>query len=348
MYFGASMRAYLSILFLAFFTLSGSAQDLYIQQEGGKLFLGHKVAAKENWYSIGRMYNVSPKEMAPFNNTPLDKGLSIGQQIKVPLTSANFSQSGQPAVDEVFVPLYHKVKEKEGLYRISQMYNKVSPDLLKSWNKLKTDEISVGSQLVVGYLRVKQNLSPLANEGQLRIKDAPVAKQTKTEPIKENQPAKQGNAPATGKETTAANKEVNTPTTGNPSNPPESNPPTSNTSVPNNSTVQTTPGNEGVFAALYNEQTKGHSGNKLNGQGAVFKSTSGWKDGKYYVLMNKVTPNTIIKVTLLSTKKVVYAKVLGEIPPGTQNDGLLIRLSSAASAQLQAPPEGRFDILLEY
>jgi len=74
----------------------GMAQtyDLNVQKEGSKLFLDHTVAPKENWYSIGRLYNISPKEIAPFNGTTLDKPLSIGEHLKVPLEAVNFSQDG--------------------------------------------------------------------------------------------------------------------------------------------------------------------------------------------------------------------------------------------------------------
>jgi LysM repeat protein len=306
-----------------------SAQNLAIQNEGEKLYLNHKVAAKENWYSIGRIYNASPKEIAPFNNTTLDKGLAIGQQIKIPLTSANFLQSGQQAVDEVLVPLYHKVKEKEGLYRISQMYNKVSTEQLKAWNKMKSDELSIGTDLIVGYLKVKQDLSPLAKNGQ-RSMTGPVAKATNTT----TEPTKQTNTPPV-KEVAAKPDPTRKPETE------------TATPVSVSRTVADAPGTEGAFAGLFADQTKNNPSNKLSGQAASFKSTSGWKDGKYYVLMNKVTPGTIIKISSASSNKTVYAKVLGEIPPGKENEGLLIRLSNAATAQLQMP-EGRFDVQLQY
>jgi LysM repeat protein len=347
MYFGDSMRANLILIFLFFLVVSGSSQDLNILQEGGKLYLNHKVAPKENWYSIGRVYNTSPKEIAPFNNTSLEKGLAIGQQIRIPLNANNFAQSGQPGVDEVFVPLYHKVKEKEGLYRVSQIYNKVSPELLKSWNKLKSDEISVGSELVVGFLRVKQDLSPLAAKGQQQISGESQAKQAKPEGAKETAPAKPVNAPATEKGNNATSKTVSPPAPVSNSKPGQATQPPATTNNPKTTPVQEGPGTEGVFASLYADQTKGNPGTKIGGQGATFKSTSGWKDGKYYVLMNKVAPGTIIKITLPSTNKVVYAKVLGEIPPGTENEGLLIRISNSASAQLQAP-DGRFEVQLQY
>lgn len=326
------MKLYLSLFFIAFQGFALNAQNLNIQHEGEKLFLSHKVAPKDNWYSIGRVYNASPKEIAPFNNTSLDNGLSIGQQIKIPLTASNFIQSGQPGVDEVLVPLYHKVKEKEGLYRISQVYNKVPSDQIKAWNKLKSDELANGAELIVGYLKVKQDLSPLAKNGQQSMVSQPVAKQIT--PVSE---APKQTTTSQAKETAAKSNTVTKPENENRTE----SIPTRSASIPD------APGTDGAFAGLFADQTKNNPANKLNGQAASFKSTSGWKDGKYYVLMNKVTPGTIIKIYSLSSSKTVYAKVLGEIPPGKENDGLLIRLSNAATAQLQMP-EGRFDVQLQY
>ncbi len=337
-----------------------SAQNLQVQQDGSKLYLNHTVAPKENWYSIGRTYNISPKEIAPFNNTTIDKGLSIGQKLKVPLTDVNLSQTGQPAPDEVFVPLYHTVKEKEGLFRIGQNYNKVSVDQLKTWNKLKTDETAKGTNLIVGYLRVKRELSTLAGSGVTKVQNQPVAKSGAVNPVNTPSetpaPPKVTPAPPAAQKTNppVANPPVNTPPVAagpvkkeTPATLPKTVPPVETPVTVPSKPIPNAPGTEGAFAGLYSDQSKGSPANSLEGQAASFKSTSGWKDGKYYVLMNKVAPGTIVKVTAPSNNKYVYAKVLGEIPAGKENDGLLIRLSNAALAQLQLP-EGRFDVQLQY
>jgi LysM repeat protein len=290
---------------------------LIIQQESGKLFLHHAVAPKENWYSIGRIYNASPKEMAPFNNTSIDKGLAIGQSLKIPLTTANFLQSGQPASDEVLIPLYHTVREKEGLYRIGQLYNKVSPEQIKSWNKLTSDEVSSGRSLIVGYLKVKKDLSPLAKGGQT-VSPPPAVVKTETKPIDK----------PTGTEITPAEKKDIPP-----AKPAETKPP-AKLDPPQNSTASNF-GLGGAFKSLYDEQAKsGGSVQNISGKGAAFKSTSGWKDGKYYVLMNKVQPGIVVKISNAVNGKFVYAKVLGEIPPIKENEGLLVRISNAATTEL--------------
>jgi len=339
--------------------MSSMAQNLMVQQEGGKLYLEHTVAAKENWYSIGRRYNLSPGAIAPFNGLTTEKSLNIGAKLKVPLLEQNFVQQGQPASDEAFIPVYHTVQGKEGLFRIGQNFKKVPVDQLKAWNKLKGDEVSIGSSLIVGFLRVKKDLSPLAGAS-VQVPAAPVAKtaapESKPQPLVEK-PAEKPDAarpveekpapPVTRPVEVKSVPAVVRPVEEKPAAPvarPESsplNPPTPVTTVRTEVT-----GDEGAFASMYKDQSRGST--QVTGIAGVFKSTSGWKDGKYYVLMNKVTPGTIVRITSVSNNRTVFAKVLGEIPPGKENEGLLVRISNAASAQLQASDSSRFDVQLIY
>jgi hypothetical protein len=255
--------------------------------------------------------------MAPFNNTSIDKGLAIGQSLKIPLTGANFLQSGQPGSDEVVVPLYHTVHDKETLYRIGQLYNKVPPEQIKSWNKLSNDELTNGKNLIVGYLKVKKDLSPLAKGGQTSAPPPAVVK-TETKPVDK----------PTGTESKPAEKKDLPP-----AKPAETKPPAK--VEPTQTTTPVSFGMGGAFKSLYDEQIKsGGSVQNVSGKGASFKSTSGWKDGKYYVLMNKVQPSTVVKITNAVNGKFVYAKVLGEIPPIKENDGLIVRISNAATTEL--------------
>lgn len=343
------MKKFYTLIVLVFVALQLHAQQLMVQQEAGKLYMSHTVQPKENWYSVGRMFNLSPSVIASFNGLKMDKGLSIGQKIKIPLNAQNLAQGGQPAADEAFIPVYHTVKEKEGLYRIGQTFNKVSVDQLKAFNKMKTDDVVIGSNLVVGYLKVKKDLSPLA--GAAVLPPAAVA----------SKPATTTDAPKTTTPPAASNKTVSPPpvVTTEPekkepvAKPAEEKPvpvtkPAEEKPVPPPPTTvrNDAPSTEGAFAAVFKDQARAN--NQTTGLAGIFKSTSGWKDGKYYVLMNKVTPGTIVKITSVSTNRVVYAKVLGEIPPGKENDGLLIRISNAASAQLQVAEGAKFDVSLLY
>lgn len=304
------------------------AQDgrLMIQGANGNFYLDHTTALKENYYSIGRLYNISPKEIAPYNNLVLEKGLGLGKAIRIPLTS-NFTQAPAPAADEAAVPLYHKVGAKETLTQISNKYNKVSFASLRSWNALNTDALKPGQDIIVGYLKVKKELSAFAD------KAAPVpavkeeTKPTVESPVKKEpvavtvpiEPKVAKAAPAVVKNDEAAYKKAVT-------------------VVP----VKNTPAGLGAFRSLYND-----GGKELNGEAGVFKSTAGWEDGKYYCLQNTVPAGTVVKISNPATGKSIYAKVLDMMPDLKQNSDLLIRVSNAAAEALGVG-ENNFNCTINY
>lgn len=314
--------AFTLLLFVLILRLAAQSSDLNVQSEGGKLYLNHTVAPKENLYSIGRLYNISPKEIAPLNGLSISSGLEIDQVIKVPLTAANFTQQGTAQADEVFVPLYHVVTEKEGLFRIGQNFNKVSVDNLKTWNGLGGESISTGQPLVIGFLRVKKDLSSLAANGIKKIGGR--VNNTALPPAVETQ-----------QQTAVVNKV--------PEAAPQNIPTVSNT-------VKTEVDGAGFFKAVYQQQSRGSAVFRSEmGAGSIFKSTSGWQDAKYYALMSNIPPGTIVRITNSTNNRTVFAKILGELPPGKENEGLLIRISNAAAAELKvSDKEPKFSAEIAY
>lgn len=333
------MKCLLIVLFAVPICAFAQNKALVIEGVSPDLYINHTVASKENYYSIGRIYNISPKEVAPYNKLVLESGLSLGQALKIPLTSGNFVQSGAAASDEVLVPVYHTVAGKEGLYRISTNYNKLPLETLKKWNNLKSDAVANGTHLIVGYLKVKKELSPLASLAKAKPADAmekvaeapakavvvkeaakpdvgteplPVVKN----PVKENPVAvekvkKEPVAPVVAKEAEPVKKATPPATSGKSFN-------------------------GGAFKSDYENQVRNKDIAGETGEAAIFKSTSGWEDGKYYCLHNSSTPGTIMKITSSTTGKSIYAKVLDVMPDIKQNAGLLVRLSNAAAQELGA------------
>ena len=118
------MKKFIFILFFSVGTIwAASAQNtLLVQGTTGSLHLAHKVSAKETWFAIGRLYNISPKDLASFNSLSLDQPLAIGQSIRFHLLQS--LKDGTKDADEVFVPLYHVIQENEWMYRISVNHNK--------------------------------------------------------------------------------------------------------------------------------------------------------------------------------------------------------------------------------
>ncbi|HEV2353408.1 MAG TPA: hypothetical protein VGR89_04150, partial [Puia sp.] len=88
-------------------------------------------------------------------------------------------------------------------------------------------------------------------------------------------------------------------------------------------------------------------GHLVKGLAGIFKSTSGWQDGKYYALINDIPVGTIVKITDQSNGNIVYAKVLGQLPDMKESAGLTVRLSNAAAAEM-AEGESKFRVEVSY
>jgi LysM repeat protein len=154
-------------------------QDLIIHGITPDLYVTHKVAAKETWYSIGRTFNLSPKDIASYNKLNISKPLEIGQTINVPLTNSNFSQGENKQNDEV--PVYHIVQEKEWMYRISVNHNKVPIKRIEKWNAITADQAKPGTKLIIGFLKTKDaNVLASTAGSKNTVQEKPAAAETST------------------------------------------------------------------------------------------------------------------------------------------------------------------------
>ena len=364
-----AMRSSRIILLLIsfFFAKFARAQsnELLIQGQTGKLYLEHTVVPKENWYSVGRLYNVSARELAPYNHTTLAKPLIIGEVLQIPLTATNFSQTGLKTAGETLIPVIHITQEKEWMYRISVNHNKVPIPSIEKWNHVTPDQVHPGMHLIVGYLRVKTALSALAGNppapeeaaAPARAAETPRAAEVTrtTETARSTETAR---ATETGRSTeTSKSAEAVAATTTKPVETVKStesaNPPVPDPSRANPPMTQATPPQAVMQTSLHFgggafKQDFNDAGRSVTGQAGVFKSTSGWQDGKYYALMNNAAVGTIVKITDPATGKSVYAKILGQLPEMKESAGLTIRLSNAAAAELGQPAEGRFGVQINY
>lgn len=321
------MKKILIYLFICLPIVGFSQAGLQILGTSGNFYINHTAAPKESFYSIGRLYNASPKEIPTYNNTTIDGGISIGQILKIPLNETNFTQITKPATDETTVPLYHVLAVKETLYQLSTTYNKIPVATLKSWNKLTDDNVPTGKSIIVGYLKVKTSLSTLAKQGvqinipkpEKPIVNTPVVAEKKVLPKPIPEPE------------TAPTKEI---VITKPTPAPKKVEPINT----NNSKTNT----GSYFKNDYNNE-----GQKDTGIAGIFKSTSGWDDGKYYCLYTRAQQHTIVKITNKNNGKFIYAKVLDAMPDLKQNNNLQILISNAASSELGSE-NANFDCIIEY
>ena len=347
------MRKWLFIfLFLCFNIQLSFAQNNLIEVEtsASGLFIDHKVAAKESLYSLGRLYNVSPKELATFNKVSLTTGLNIGQDLKIPLGKDNFTQTEIVSADEVLVPVHHTLQSHETLFRLSQNFHKVPVDQLKKWNHLQSDAISTGAPLIIGFLKVDKNQSALASQKFVpeivaqeklqqiepaKIKQAdvaPVVIQKEIVPVTEKE--RKGElkvAPVIQKEIVAVaekdkKQEPILPITK------EAEEKMPITELVNQPKIDFA---GGAFKVAYERQNiQNPELDSATAMGSIFKSTSGWQDGKYYCFNNESAPGSILRIMNKESGKIIYAKVLDVIPDIKQNAGLQIIISNAAAEEL--------------
>jgi len=105
-------------------------------------------------------------------------------------------------------------------------------------------------------------------------------------------------------------------------------------------------GDEGYFASAYSGHDKELAKQFHSGDAATFKTISGWTDRKYYVLINDVPPETIVRITGPNNKS-ICAKVLGPLQETKGGEGLLLRMSNSAASTLGIT-DAKFTVTVTY
>lgn len=312
---------------------------LNIEKSGEQLFLKHTVTSGENFYSVGRLYNVSPRDLAAFNRLSLDKGLTVGQALKIPLSNENFGQSTVRDAAEALVPVYHRVAGGETLFRIGLNYNNVPLDLLKKWNNLSTDNVNKGADMIVGFLRVNRSESALARQ-EYKATDNVNSSVTGSSGMPRQAKPEVRQVETAGSVAPVVSEQPNSAT-------PATTPAPTPVVRTSGSAAGQSHSGSGFFKAEYDQSTGNLRQGQVSGSAAVFKSTSGWQDGKYYCFNNDAQPGSIVQIEVPGTQKVIYAKVLDAIPDIRQNEGLTVVLSNAAANALGMTDE-KFDVQIRF
>ena len=296
--------------------------DLLVKTGEKGLYLEHKVARGESFFGLGRVYNVSAKYLATYNKIDINKGLLIDQKINIPLTDTNFTQQGNTGT-----PVYYTAIQSPTLETISSKVKNVPVENIRLWNDLSVSEVTPGTKLIIGFLQSKEmasvtiNNKPKQQEPVAKVEEKPVVK-TEEKPV-----VKEVVKPIEEK---TAEKPVVKP-------------------IEEKIEEKVVITEQGYFKNHFQQQirTNPASKNETVASG-IFKTASGWKDSKYYLLIDKVPAGTIVKVINPTNNKAVYAKVLGEMSGIRQNEGLSIRISNAAATTLNVAEQDKFIVTVNY
>lgn len=352
-------RCYI-ILFiqLIFFSFAASAQkQLVLNYQGNIPYITYKVKQGETLSAIARQFGTDIGTAMRFNGFNAQSMLEPGMVINVPVNTKMLKQTADNTA------VIHTVQPGETLYRISVNHNKTPVELLKQWNNLSDNSISTGQQLIVGYL---------ATNAEQYIAGAPSVQRPTKETSKRNSAImREDEISFDAPEKTTTNKETVAPQPTTPTivPPTESVAPTKNEKQTNDSKNNVeyvkdntfelsnevkekeasinpaTIGKTGFFTPLFGVDVEGRKAETVTGTAMTFKSSSGWSDKKYYILMNDIPPGQIVKVA--SGKNLIYARVLWNLGDLKENQDLDFRISNAAAAALGIT-DAKFQIEVTY
>jgi peptidoglycan DL-endopeptidase LytF len=127
---------------------ANTARDsIGVENNKGKKLIVHQTVAKDTYYSIGRRYNVSPKDIMAFNE---NKYLQVGVIIKVP-TNIPFIAGGSSntaTTSSTANVMEHTIKPKENLNMLAEKYGTTINEI-KALNNLTGSNLSIGQVLKI-------------------------------------------------------------------------------------------------------------------------------------------------------------------------------------------------------
>jgi len=270
----------------------------------------HTITKGETLSQLAQKYHTSVGDIMRLNNMNSKSQLKIGEKIKIPSSSSTTQRTTEP--------------------KASSKTNTTSPDTTIAihyvWNDETLYSISKKFGVTVEQLKEWNNL-PDENihfGQQLAVRPEGVK------------------LLAIGNEKTNA---VTTNTTSAPVATSNVNPDTSNNILQPDSSNKnaSTDSSNSYFAKEFSSDNKNLK--SVVGYGTIFKSTNGWQDKKYYILMNGAQPGTIVKVSTPDGNS-IYAKVLWALDT-TSGHHLNFSINDAAASAL-AVNEQTFSLRVEY
>ena len=338
-----TVRYFLGAASFIFITQIASAQTNYVS---------HTLQSGETLSTLAKQYNTNVGDIMRMNGMHADTKLVYGSIIKIQsLKTTKKEIATEPPVQKqtTALPLNgtkHIVAKGETLFSISKKYN-VSMEQLKTWNKLNSNSVMVGTALVVGNDVAKSSI-PTTTEPKQKV-ETPQQTVAGTNTIPAPAPAetKALQPVANNNATTSSAVQVE-------SNAIQQNSMNNNAVVAdqqnamvaaqdNTETSLSTTNVNGFFADMYQKNRKQKN---ISGMSKTFKTASGWHDNKYYVLTNDVDPGTIVKLTADNGNS-IYAKVLWNMGDLKENSGLTFRVSDATAAALKENTD-QFNLTLTY
>lgn len=132
---------------------NNQTDSLYVEVQNGQKYLLHTIQSGQTLYSIKKFYAVDLSDIYYSNPSLETNGLKIGQKIRIPLVNQAIKRFvGVEFMDTSYIPIYYKVRPTETMYRISKVYFRLPPDILRSRNQLMSDDLTKDQILHIGWI----------------------------------------------------------------------------------------------------------------------------------------------------------------------------------------------------
>ncbi|MGZ8558161.1 MAG: LysM peptidoglycan-binding domain-containing protein [Chitinophagaceae bacterium] len=359
--------------------------ELIIKSGNKSLYLDHIVAPSQGLFAIGRLYSVHPKFIADYNKLNLNAGLAIGQLIHIPLTDTNFSQQSKKGTPVYYIVGESegllKVSNANNKVTMQKLrdWNRLTNDNVAAGKKmivgflLSKEMEAFAAKNSVKVEQDKALVKPVQEKDKLKeqpiqqqdkavvkaepkkvkIQEQPVKQQekpvVKTEPEKDKPISKAAEEEKTVKKIAVEDKAVVKIDPAKETVQIKEDPKKTEPVFAKDDIVDPNASEHGYFKTSFDQQVRDSPASKnATVTSGIFKTTSGWQDAKYYLLIDDVATGTIVKISNPENNKTVYAKVLGEMNGIRQNQGLNIRISNAASTALGVSDTEKFIVKVIY
>ena len=138
-----------------------NGDKLYINlSDQSDVYYTHIVEKGHTVYSLSRAYKVSADKLYAYNSLEKNATISLGQKLMIPISGKELYKG--TSLDNItqghYIPVYYKTLPKDNLFRISRVYFKQPIDDLIVRNKLTNKNLSLGQDLLIGWLLVDGKL----------------------------------------------------------------------------------------------------------------------------------------------------------------------------------------------
>jgi len=159
-----------NFMFIANIKANSVIDSIGVENLNGSKVIIHQIVKNDTYYSVGRRYNISPKEIMTFNeNKYLQVGVLIKVPTKIPFDTQPAQSTAKPGTTtgSTDALIDYEVKAKDNLNGIARAHGTTVPEL-KRINELRTINLRIGQQLKV----------PAPKDAGTVTQDAPVAQNT--------------------------------------------------------------------------------------------------------------------------------------------------------------------------